>query len=242
MRIKYIAILLGLLFANNSVFADVQPHKASTEASTPTTRRPSAFHPAPPGVPLSSKTTDAARYWSPEVKELIDSIIAIGSTRVRSIDEISDEALEKRLRIEFEGPLTDPTILLGALYMRKVKTLPWLATDAGRLTRSKPDSYNNAVAGFNLFLRFDPLRYCLNPYEFAIYLGQPFRFMPIPVLDRLNNELPGPFLYEWGMFNIFEEGKGHRLGPMQPRNTSIRLYATEECVASIVLFKAFYGK
>ena len=133
------------------------------------------------GEPLPPPNKDIARHWPPEIKQLVDDMLELFSRQER--ESLSAEQIEQKLKIKLERtPLKTDQGGVTANY--NITQSIWLT-----LRADPPDTRSLGVYWFiehkktgkthhHLELALDRDRYCLNPYELAIYTGA--KYQPEP--------------------------------------------------------------
>ena len=162
-----------------------------------------AFEPGLDGTPLPPKNPDAAKYWPPEFKQFLDSAVALFKRggKEPTVLEV-EKALNVRLTPQNQGDLSS-----GTLQNFKVSNIPFGPPEpmkGGHYLAVLGKSFEpNTSWHMGIFL--DQSRFCVNPYDIAIYFGETF----IGVDRRLHiQNLDGwPPSYSWGLFKRGSQGE-----------------------------------
>ena len=157
-----------------------------------------------PGMPLPPPNKEIGKKWPPEVREFVDVMLTMF---VRGKSTPSDEDIEQALKARFV-----PTGLADSDVETEKAIQSWSLGGAANLSGSsyvKMIPHQNRRQFVALSLRVDPKRYCINPYDFAIYTGH--RFMPglgsywtdAPLPEGPHDAQGNPYLFDyvWGMFS-----------------------------------------
>lgn len=242
-------LVLSAVMASGSGPALVERGHVSPAASSPYTifdahgfpqpaRR--AFEPGSDGTPLPARSADAAKHWPPEFKRFLErsfSILKRGGLepKVAELQEALDVHFESGRNIDPSSGILERYSLRGIQFGPK-EPLQW-GHELAILGLSKSQG-----RFWQLKILVDADVYCVNPYEMAIYLGEPF----IESDSRLHIASPDvwPPTYTWGMFKRGTQGEHisrsiwittMKQTPGQPRQEP-------GCISSFVLFGTFTGE
>lgn len=160
-----------------------------------------AFEPGPDGSPLPPRTADAARNWPSEFKTFLDAGL---QTLKREGKLPAPEEIAKSLGVQLQENPANQT-MSGVLREFRVLDVPFGPADPkdARHALTLVGRANAPNRSWYLHILVDPKRYCINPYEIAIYLGEPFAST-----DLNPHSIPdgGPPSYTWGMFKRGRQG------------------------------------
>ena len=192
----------------------------------------------PAGSPLPPPNKAVGDKWPPEVREFVD----VFTTRFADGQPMpTNEQIEQWLHVR---TVEDPVEQKRYYIARRIHDWPLgFADDLGRSSYwkgfPKPDGRQSMEIGLGV----DTSRYCINPYDLAIYTG--FRFEPeLRYLSSPHDTLPPRASdprgnvytpdYVWGMFTRAPDRT--YLG-----NNFLRLYLTKDlrCVDRFSIY-AFY--
>ena len=160
--------------------------------------------PGEPGTPLPPQNKAVGDKWAPEARQFIDAMLAfVNSKSAPSIAEIetmfgvkaaaygtkeSNKVSYIEDSYELQGwPLARPS---------------WPAY----LTKLLP---KNGKQGYLVDFNIDTQRYCIDPYDFAIYTGRKFA-VRLNYTPHNPSSLPDEYYrhaYQWGMFDRSPDGQ-----------------------------------
>lgn len=162
-----------------------------------------AFEPGPDGTPLPPKNPDAAKYWPPEFKRFLDSAVLLFK---RGGKEPTVAEVESALNVRL---IPQSLLHLSTDILQKfdVSNIPFGPPEPMKwgheLVILGKNLEPNTSWQMRIFL--DQGRFCVNPYDIAIYFGETF----IGVDGRLHiQNLDGwPPSYTWGLFKRGSQGE-----------------------------------
>jgi hypothetical protein len=213
--LKHFAWTIVLSTALFDITACAQTSTSAESANLPTTFPASTaidggapklmqevFAPGPDGSPLPARTAEAARNWPSEFKHFLDTALQIlkSDGPFPTAKQIAD-GLGIQLQ-EIPAYRTSG----GVLREFRVVGVPFGPTDPNEARHSlvlvggRPTLPSHS---WHLHVLMDQKRLCINPYEVAIYLGEPFtstNFNPHSIPDG------GPPSYTWGLFKRGMQG------------------------------------
>ena len=162
-----------------------------------------ALRAAPPISPLPPQNKEVGDKWPPEVREFVE----VFSTRFADGQPIPSETqIQQWLHVRTQEKPVELR-LHGAVGEREIRDWPLgFANDQGHSDYAKSVTFSDSDRRqyMRVTLRVDTSRYCINPYDLAIYTGfhfDPESPRPMPLRPRYPGGKfrdPG---YAWGMFN-----------------------------------------
>lgn len=181
------------------------------QLTPPTKSRPPAGTPLPPANP------DIAKTWQPEVRQTVEGAIALFGAERRQAEDLPSIAEIGRVLGAELVPLTlakgIPDVYAAAWRIRGLSVSPPWPIDTefrfgdprkgGPLLwksfrySSRPKAYS-----YVLDIPFETQKFCLDPYELAIYFGADFSGMD----GGPHNTTHYPPKYEWEMFARAKSG------------------------------------
>jgi len=187
-RFKAALLLVAACGLCNAWAQASEPGKAEIPASVP----------GADGTPLPPPNKAVGDKWPPEVKRFIDGMLLLFGKGERP--SLSTQEIESTLGV---------TLVPESLIRYQVDVS--YAVSGSELL--SPFSVRQRLSGYRIGMlrkdgrRFhtldfsiDPQRYCVSPYDFAVYTGN--RYSPeIPVHGFRSPDRAWPLAYEWGMFN-----------------------------------------
>lgn len=186
-----------------------------------------------PGTPLPPQDKKVGDKWPPEVKQAIDSLF---TTFVRESPMPSEAEITRALQLKLSETNTP-----GYFIEIQKRVQSWPLGEAKGNEKHPPVLLVEEPSGYGQFvfveLPVDTQRYCINPYDFAVYSGLPFqshapRTSPLYMKkhsDHDNRYGPGPkYQYVFGMFERQDIHDYYNPGPI-----GIQLSNDNRC---IVLF------
>lgn len=203
-----------------------QASSAAQQPLAPDPLEQAKFEPGPIGTPLPPPTKAVGNKWPPEVKRFIDGLIELFGQHERP--SLSLRQIETTLGVTltpqpFTWQMVDASYRISGSELLNPLANPGLSEY--RVGTKKKDGLRFHAFEFSL----DPQRFCVSPYDLAIYTGN--KYMPDP---PLHGWPPGPLYpptYEWGMFDRTITGRYN--GQPKP---GIALITTDKC---ILKFRAF---
>jgi hypothetical protein len=197
-----------------------------------------AFQPGPDGTPLPPKNPEAATYWPPEFKQFLNSAVALFK---RGGKEPTIRELETVLKVRLT-PQANSTD--GTSQKYDVSNIPFGPPEPMKwghelvvLGKSlEPDT------SWQMRVFLDQNRFCVNPYDLAIYFGETFigadRRLHILNLDGW------PPAYSWGLFK--RGSQGEHIAPSIWITTPMQIFNQPHrdpgCITGIRLFGKFTKK
>lgn len=161
-----------------------------------------AIAPEKDGEKLPNKTTEAARYWPQPFKDFLDAGVQIFQNG-KPAPEISE--IESLLKIQIQAKNEIPGQQLLVKNFR-VDGWPFGATDLslshGQFSIISRQS--DPFTEYALSLPIDNEKYCINPYDVAIYLGTEFAEGDLRLHASSSDTHPPS--YSWGMFKRGSQG------------------------------------
>lgn len=195
-----------------------------------------AFEPGPDGSPLPPRTADAAHNWPPEFKTFLDTAL---QTLKRGGQLPAPEVIAKSLGIQLQENPVDQT-MSGVLREFRVLDVPFGPADPkdARHVLTLVGRTNLANRSWHLHILVDPKRYCINPYEIAIYLGEPF-FSGTQEPHAIPDWWPKS--YTWGMFKRGYQGV--HIAPSLWLSTGRQPYGSTttepNCIGAFIIIRQF---
>lgn len=208
------------------------------------------------GTPLPLRDITIAETWRPEMKALIDNMLILFKDRE---NPPSPEEIESKLNIKLVDTLQlNPQMVgyyqLGPSNLKKhftVTQAPYLIqpargngyvrkwNQAYYIYRSSSDTPKDQRRDTHI-LSLPMSRYpdvCLNPYELAVYLGDPFENGEAPPLDAPPAKQWG-WAYVWGMFSWGKAGtyvskRGVSITVRSNRDLTSDRISQPECIFSL---------
>ena len=163
--------------------------------------------PGKDGEPLPSQDKTIAQYWPVEFREFIERVEKFFSgpwPRYFTEQEI-EQALHMKLvsapeRVYSGSGVEAEYWIVGIPFVRSQRK--GVVSHAEIYTVMKPDTYLGAdeSQAVRILLPIETNKYCINPYDFAIYNSAKAR-IPLPIHPPLNYVNRG-YQYEWGMFRL----------------------------------------
>ena len=158
-----------------------------------------------PGTPLPLPNKEIGEKWPPEVREFVDAMLTVF---VDGKPTPSEQEVERALKIKLgeHGLIPKSSVVVNA----KIAYWP-LGTNNGQDWSDyiKMVPREDGRQSVRLSLSVDTARYCINPYDFAIYTGHhfmpafatygPHEIPPEPPHDSQGK--PYGHDYVWGMFD-----------------------------------------
>ena len=179
----------------------------------------------PPGSPLPPSNKAVGDKWPPEVREFVE----VFTTRFADGQPVpTNEQIEQWLHVR---TVEDPVEAKRHYFYRRIQDWPLgFADDLGRSSYWKASPDPDGQEYMQIGLGVDTSRYCINPYDLAIYTG--FRFEPdLPPISSPHDVLPerprdpwGKIYspdYVWGMFS-------RAPGRIYRGNNFLRIFLTED--------------
>ena len=196
-----------------------------------------AFEPGPDGTPLPPKNPDAAKYWPPEFKRFLDSALSLFKRdgKEPSLDEVS-EVLNIRLiplpQLE-RHDFTQREFSVGGIPFGPPEPMKW-----GHQLAIL-DIYRDRVTSWQLDIFFDPLKFCVSPYEAAVYLGESFSESDRRV--HVSNRDFWPPSYTWGMFKRGSQGEhlGQSIWFFTPQQEFNKPHRDPGCITRFLIIRRF---
>ena len=192
----------------------------------------------PPGSPLPPQNKAVGDKWPPEVRKFVD----VFTTRFAEGQPVpTNEQIEQWLHVR---TVEDPVEQKRHYIARRIHDWPLgFADDLGRSSYWKAAPKPNGQQYMEIGLGVDTSRYCISPYDLAIYTG--FRFEPeltlsptvhVPTPPRPRDPWGNVYTpdYVWGMFTR-APGRTYR------GNNFLRIYLTEDlrCVDRISIHASY---
>ena len=123
-----------------------------------------------PGTLLPAPNKEIGKKWPPEVQEFIDAMLTVF---VDGRPTPSEAELEQALKVKLVG--SGHSLLTGVTVEKRIQSWPLNSKGWSLYRQSAPDPDGRQYVTVDL--EVDTQRYCINPYDFAIYTG--YRFMPV---------------------------------------------------------------
>jgi len=196
-----------------------------------------AFEPGADDTPLPPKSSEAAKYWPPEFKRFLDAAVPLLK---RGGKEPSVEEIERVLNVRLTPELN---IYPGSGILRKYRlsNIPF-----GPLEPMKWGHYlsilgntRESMTSWHLTILVDAKQYCINPYEIAIYFGEPFSEHDLRT-DIVNRD-GWPPSYTWGMFKRGSQGVhlSNTVWITTPKQVFNQPHRDPGCITNLRLFGKF---
>ena len=161
-----------------------------------------------PGTPLPPQNKAVGQKWAPEARQFIDTMLEVFVDGKPAPSTAQMEAAFGVKAVADGDALTNKRYGLESSY----ELQGWLLKDPS--VQSWSASYvkliqKNGKQSYSATFYIDTQRYCINPYDFAIYTGREFA-------ARMNDnthvplELPDEYYrqsYQWGMFDWSPSGQ-----------------------------------
>ena len=188
----------------------------------------------PPGSPLPPQNKAVGDKWRPEVREFIDTVFAEFVDGKPTPDEQTIQRTLKATLEDLPGPL--PSGLVAKKYI-----VTWPLGKENHVGWSSYKQYPPGIFGQQqlvVTLRIDTDRYCINPYDFAIYTGMQFK----PAIEMSPTDVPSPplpsdvqgrpydYAYVWGMFERSPEHSYFGLDQTKQRAVTIDVSEDLRCI------------
>lgn len=196
-----------------------------------------AFEPGPDGSPLPPKNADAAKYWPPEFKRFLDSALALIA---RGGKEPGIEEVEKTLNVRLTSQ-TQADLPYGILRKFDISNIPFGPPEPMKWghelvvlgNKSKP------ITSWQMRIFLDQKRFCVNPYDLAIYFGETFSGHDTRL--HIQNLDGWPPSYAWGLFK--RGSQGEHISPSIWVTTPLQIFNQPHrepgCITGIRLFGKF---
>ena len=159
--------------------------------------------PGKPGTPLPPQNKAVGDKWAPEARQFIDTMLAfVNSKSAPSIVEI--ETMFGVKAVADGDELDNRPYGLESSYELQGWSLAKPSWPA-YLSKFLPD---NGKQFYHTRFRIDTQRYCIDPYDFAIYTGREFAVILNDSHGR--SPLPDEYYrpsYQWGMFDRSPDGQ-----------------------------------
>ena len=201
-------------------------------SSTPTIKLQGIY-----GEPLPPPNKAVAHHWPPEIKQLVDDMLELFDNK--RTPTLRVEQIEQKLKIKLNRtPLRSDQGGMTANY--DIVQSAWLISRTDQPDPRLPGNYvirddvKTKLTSHKLELPLDMTRYCLSPYDLAIYTGA--QYSPDPIwFPRSKFIQPGPPRYEWGMFNPQPNGQSffRAQSLFAPRTAVLSVRASPSCVGTL---------
>lgn len=195
-----------------------------------------ALAPGPDGAPLPARTADAAMFWPPAFRKFLDAALLLlkRGGKGPSLSEI-EGALAVRL--------TPDEVPAGSGILRKyrVSGVPFGPPEPMKAGHELVvlGTGGEPTTSWQLRIFVDAGRYCVNPYEIAVYLGEAFSEAD----ERVHVEKPDfwPPAYAWGMFKRGTQGVhvSRAAWLSTPRQTFGETHRDPGCITALRVFGRF---
>lgn len=184
-----------------------------------------AFEPGPLGSPLPPQNKAVGEEWPVEVKRFIDHLVQLFGKHQRAT--LTTHEIESALGVRLTRKSLNQS-KVDAIYEISGSDLLWperRARDAEyRVGTKKKDGRRFHVFEFPI----DVVRFCVNPYHFAIYTGTEYT-PEMPVHGFRPPDRDWPMAYEWGMFNRNSDGRF-----MPGKGVRIALITNDSCIFKFI--------
>jgi hypothetical protein len=208
---------------------------AAVTAASPASTSPAATQPkisfelGPDGQRLPAPNKEAARNWPPELRHWIDQLLqTLGHRGELRMDT---EELEKKLNIQFDR-LFPPFIFPYVDKAHAISGPDWLLTqkNGGRSVYHQLLPPNTVDYLHVFYFTINTRKYCINPYEFAVYTGMEFKLEFR--FKLIATERSALSKYEAGMFGapgpMIYQGR-----PLVQGNPGINMTASNDCILEL---------
>lgn len=193
------------------------------------------YAPQADGTPLPAPTKEIANRWAPEVKKFIEGLEVLFNQHARSSLTVAEiqQTLGVKLQREkgYVGTFPDVQYIIEGGQLQRGMSYPWSST----YIISKPDK--NGQRSHHFDFPIDTKRFCLSPYELAIYMGH-YYLPQMPAHGFRPPDRIWPPAYEWGMFkrnSIATAQFNPNGGPpdYQIKTASFSIITSNDCVVNI---------
>ena len=167
-----------------------------------TASAPFVLVPGKPGEALPPMNKAVAAKWPPAIRQGIDALVMLKQIKpVEGSPATSNEEIERILGVQIVG---DAKEIAWKTTFTVEKWLPEYQTErsarSATLIRNSIDSPYGRSSYISLPIAKE--KFCLNPYEVAVYLGS--KYKPLVSLPPHGSPKPlkmYPEAFEWGMFS-----------------------------------------
>lgn len=244
-RLK-IALLATTVLVSACTTADPATEKraegSTADSAVPTRKEPLRLVPQPEGTPLPPRDPSVADSWPPEIKQLIDNMLALfpktPDERPPSVKEVEQKMgirlTERPLKPQEMNFYSRQFVISGTRYINPELHRFGLGDRYSILRTSPPGESSQALT---LVISPKQSGFCLNPYELAVYTGSKFMnadMSPHAVIRRW------PPAYVWGMFSWsntgYYHGQGFHVILGQDRDITTEKIISAGCVSQIGVF------
>lgn len=196
-----------------------------------------AFEPGADGTPLPPQNPEAAKYWPPEFKRFLDAAVPLLK---RGGKEPSIEEVEKVLSVRFT-PILNPYPGYRVLREYQVSNVQFGPPEPLKLGHylAVLGNAREPMTSWQMTILMDAKNYCVNPYEIAIYFGEPFSEADERVhVERIDGWPPS---YTWGMFKRGSQGVhvSRSTWLYTPHQIFNQSYRDPGCISSFIVFGKF---
>jgi hypothetical protein len=177
--------------------------RSEPEAGSKKGPAPFVLVPGKPGEALPPMNKAVADRWPTLIQSGINAILALQRLSKGKVPP-DNEMIEKSLQVKITTDVTTHANTGSTVY----RVDGWLEafqdsenSPSGKLSRYHRESSLGDYAYIQLNL--SPRKYCLDPYELAVYLGGTYRALPLPPSPHTNMPLEPRYkpAYTWGMFD-----------------------------------------
>jgi hypothetical protein len=236
MKKSYLSIFGAVLLLLNGCAATRSVQPAPDLSSLPLAQADMrAFDVGPSGSALPAQNKVVGEKWPAQVKHFIDQLVLLFGRHQRA--ELTTQEIESALGVKLtRQPYNKSRV--DATYEISGSDLLWPERFAGaaeyRVGAKKKDGRRFHVFEFPI----DAARFCVNPYDFAIYTGT--EYMPeMPVHGFRPPDRAWPMAYEWGMFDRnsdgrFIPGKGSTIALITSKNCILKFRAKTNTFEEVI--------
>ena len=196
-----------------------------------------AFESGADGTPLPPQNPDASKYWPPEFKKFLDAALALfkrggKEPKIAEVEKALNVRLTPELKINSESGVLRDFRVHGVHFgpPEPMKRGHYLAVLG---------SAREPNVSWQMTILVDAERYCVSPYEIAIYLGESFSEIDRRVhVERRDGWPPS---YTWGMFKRGSQGV-HTSQPVwitTPQQVFNQPHRDPGCILSLKVFGEF---
>lgn len=194
------------------------------------------------GITLPPKSQEAAKYWPPEFRMFFDSALAIFKRggREPSIEEL-EQILNIRLSLLPETGRSSATTKISEFTVSGITFEPQERTGWEHRFNIL-ENLKTHTSKWQFTVVADPSRFCINPYEIAIYLGE--EFSGVDMRLHMENLDAWPPSYKWGLFKRGSQGihLSNSVWISTQKQIINEPYRDPGCINSLVFFGTFNKK
>ena len=211
-RFKAALLLVAACGLCNAWAQASEPGKAEIPASVP----------GADGTPLPPPNKAVGDKWPPEVKRFIDGMLLLFGNAERP--PLSTQEIESTLGVTLV-PESLIRYRVDASYVVSGSDLLNPISVRQGLSVYTVGSLKKDGRRFHTFdFPIDARRYCVSPYDFAVYTGNLYR-PEMPVHGFRPPDQSWPLAYEWGMFNRTSSGRY-----LADRKPAVDLITSDTCI------------